>query len=77
MQNLELLLASSLLLLADALSDLGKLPFFFAKQHTLCKYMNTETKKLEDQIIVNSNYCQENRQIRICVGLKHCIINTT
>lgn len=73
-QNLELLSASSLLLLADALSDLGNLPFFFAKEHTLfCKYMNTEIKKLEDQIIVNSSQvdckCQVNREIGIVLGL--------
>lgn len=77
MQNLELLSASSLLLLDDALSDLGKLPFFFAEQHTFCKYMNIDTKKMKDQITVNSNYCQENRETGIRVGLKHYIIITT
>lgn len=60
-QNLELLSSSSLLLLADALSSLRKLHFFFAKHHTFYKYMHTETKKQQDQIILSSNCCQECR----------------
>lgn len=34
---------------------------FFAKHHTFYKYMHTETKEQEDQIILDYNCCQEYR----------------
>lgn len=49
-------------------------PSFSAKQHTLCKHTKTEIQQLEDQIIVNSNYCQENREIGIVLGLSSVLL---